>query len=311
MSKLKTTLFFLSVALLTFFLLIRDSLLAKEIFKLGEEKFAYVGKERIQYFVEGTGKETIVLLHGLGGNDYDWRHLVNKLASQGYRVIFWNMRGVGQSDKPEKEEDYSIYKIADLFHGFMKSINLDKATIVGNSYGGGLAMIFAKEHSQMVEKLILINSLCYNQKPPFYLRFAAFSVIPKIAFAILPKYFLVKYTVRQMVYNKKLITDEDIKIYAQYIKIPKATDALIWTARQILKLKTDDQFFKEKIIKKIRVPTLIIWGDQDSIIPPSFAYQLNEDIKGSKLLMIENCGHVSQIEKPGEVSKAILEFIKD
>ncbi|MDI6786396.1 MAG: alpha/beta hydrolase [bacterium] len=287
------------------------SLSAKDkclMYKLGEEKFTYVDKEKIQYFTKGEGEETIVLLHGLGGNAYDWRNIVDRLASQGFRVIFWNMRGVGGTDKPKNKEDYSLKKIADQFYGFMKSINIRRAVIVGSSYGGAIAMIFAKEHPQMAKKLVLIDSLCYEQEIPFYISVLNFPIIPKIGFFVLPKYYLARHGVRLMVYNKKVISRKDIKIYAQYIKLPGAIDALIWTTKHMVKI--DAKELRKEVIKKIITPTLIIWGDKDEIIPRDFAYRLHADIERSSLIMIPECGHNPQVEKPKAVSKAILKFIR-
>lgn len=301
----KTIMILLLISLFSLNLLAEDKNL---ICKLGEEKFTYVDEEKIQYFVKGKGEETIVLLHGLGGNAYDWRNIIDKLTSSGYRVISWNMRGVGGTDKPKDQKAYSLQRIAKLFHGFMQSINLSKAVIVGNSYGGAIAMTFAKEHPQMTKKLVLLDSLCYEQEKPFYISCLTFPLIPKIAFFILPKYYLARYGIRLMVHNKKIITKDDVEIYAKYIKLPRAIDALIWTTKEMVKINSKE--FKEEIIKKVDVPTLIIWGSEDNIIPKDLAYRLNADIFSSTFLMIPECGHVPQIEKPEIVSKTILKFIK-
>src|SRR6202021_4337093 len=118
---------------------------------LPQEKVADVYGQNIHYFEVGQGPK-VILLHGLGGSKEFWLANIGALAAK-YHVYALDQIGFGQSDKPLL--DYKIATFTDFLQGFMQVEKIAKATVVGNSFGGWIAIDFAVQHPEMVDKLVL------------------------------------------------------------------------------------------------------------------------------------------------------------
>jgi pimeloyl-ACP methyl ester carboxylesterase len=262
----------------------------------------------IFYTVKGEGKP-LILIHGYGAGIWVWEKQIEAL-SQGYRVYALDLIGHGFSDRPKipyTEETY-IHCLRD----FMDGLKIEKATLVGNSMGGGVAWAMAIRFPQRVDRLVLIDCV-----PPDVLdqvkneSFRMLRAIKDIPF--LPYLAMAarnKSSIRQIllecISDTRLITLEVVKRQYQLSKI-KGTPWVLYStltqAKEALKLR--DQF------SQIRKPTLFIWGERDLIFPPQLGETLHQAIAGSRLLKIERSGHIPMWETPGEVNQAILEFLKE
>jgi pimeloyl-ACP methyl ester carboxylesterase len=262
----------------------------------------------IFYTVKGEGKP-LLLIHGYGAGIWVWEKQIEVLA-QSYRVYALDLIGHGFSDRPKIS--YTPEAYIHFLKDFMDGVGIEKATLIGNSMGGGMAWAMAIRYPERVDRLILINCV-----PPDVLRqvknesFRMLKAIKDIP--ILPYLVLAarnKNSIRQILLectlDIRLITPEIINRQYQLSKIKGTTWALYSTfkhAEEALELK--DQ------LALIHQPTLFVWGDRDLIFPLEVGEKLHQTISGSKFLRVEKSGHIPMWETPDQVNQAILDFLQE
>jgi pimeloyl-ACP methyl ester carboxylesterase len=256
--------------------------------------------------VYGSG-DPILAIHGLGASIYTWRKLKGQLPD--HKLILLDLKGHGESPKP-RDKNYSIPDQADLVLQFIREQDLQNLTLMGNSYGGAVSLMVAiklcQEEPGRLAKLILIGSGGYNQDLPWHLKLLRIPLLGWLALHLVPPGMNTRTVLRYSYYKKKLIKREQIKAYARPICSPGGRLALIKIARQAV----PDNF--EELTAQyptICVPTLIVWGREDRVIPLSIGERLNHDIPNTKLVILDEVGHVPQEENPEETIDAIRKFL--
>ena len=271
--------------------------------------FVNVDGARIHYQEFGDiTRADILLIHGYTASLYVWKTTAPMLADAGFHVVAIDLLGFGYSDKPSWF-DYSIASQARIVARFMNRIGLGRATVLGSSYGGAVAAILALDYSERVEKLILVDTVANdNLKNHPILKLAA---IPGIGEAVTP--FLVdsrafqRYRMRGTLAraNHRLITDERVESILRPLTAADAHHSLLatsraWSANRI-----------EEDAHLINQPTLIIWGEDDTVIPVDDGHRLHESILNSRFVILKNCGHVPQEEKSELFTELVTEFCRD
>lgn len=257
----------------------------------------------------GNG-EPILAIHGLGSSTFTWRKLIDYPGLiQNHRLILVDLRGAGQSPKPH-DKHYSILEQADLIYQFILEQDLRDLILMGNSYGGGVSLLVAirlcEQDRARFSKLILIDSGGYDRKLPTHLKLLRTPIVGWIALNILPARTSARMILKQAYYDKNEITRDQVEAYAAPIAARGGRHALLETAKQAIPKNIDEITSR---YKTICVPTLILWGREDKIIPLEIGEQLHRDIPDSKLQIVENAGHVPQEEVAGQVTPMIIEFI--
>jgi pimeloyl-ACP methyl ester carboxylesterase len=262
----------------------------------------------IFYTVKGMGRP-LVLIHGYGAGIWVWEKQIDVL-SQRCRVYALDLIGHGFSDRPKIS--YTPETYIDWLRDFMDGAGIKKATLVGNSMGGGVAWAAAILYPERVDRLILIDCV-----PPDVLRqvknesfrmLAALKDIPFLPYLVmaLRDRNSIRKILHECVSDIKLITLEVVNRQYQLSRIQGTTWALYSTfrhAKEAMKLK--DQF------SLIRKPTLFLWGERDLIFPPPIGENLHRTIAGSKFRVIKESGHIPMWETPDEVNRAILDFLQE
>jgi len=274
----------------------------------GEQKtFDYQGL-KINYYEAGQGTP-VILLHGFGACAYTWRFLGPPLAAE-HRVFTLDLKGFGLSDKPQ-DGKYAVSDQAGMVAAFIRARNLQDAVLIGNSLGGAVALMtyfrLREETPARVKGLVLIDSAGYPQKLPWFVRLARVPVLNNLGARLLSPRFLTGMALRKCYYNRDKITDEMIDTYAYYGSLPGAREAVQQTALQII---PPDMAAMIAQYKTIRVPTLIIWGEKDKVVPLSGGRNFKRDIPDSELVIIPRCGHIPQEEEPLETRRHIQDFLK-
>jgi len=254
--------------------------------------------------------KTILFLHGFGENHHTWRFLVPKLATK-YHLIMLDLKGFGDSPKL-KDKAYSVYDQALLVNAFIKKEKLKDITLVGRSFGGGVALVMAlmqedKLTDKNIEKLVLINSMSYKQKLPSMMETLNQPIIGYLGIHLLDNERIANEGYKFAFYDDSLIPKESVEATAAYLTFPLAKYAYLETVHELI---PDDLSIMEKRYTEITLPTLILWGEEDISISVNKAYRLNSELKNSYLKILPYVGHMPQEEKPNRVSEEILKFME-
>ena len=245
--------------------------------------------------LSGSG-DPIIALHGLGASLYSWRELVGKVPN--HQLILIDFRGAGKSPKP-RDKHYSSEEQAELIYQYIREKNLKNLTLMGNSYGGAVALLVALRlgetgDSDRLSKLILIGSGAYKEDQPSHLKILRTPIIGRLL-TFLALRTGIKKVLRDSYYDKCGITDEQVDAYAEPIGSSAARYALVQTAKQAVPKDVNEI---TKRYPTIKAATLILWGEDDRILRARTACRLDCDIKPSKLVVIKYAGHVPQEEQP-------------
>jgi pimeloyl-ACP methyl ester carboxylesterase len=223
--------------------------------------------------------------------------------SQHHRVIVVDLLGAGESEIPD-DEDYSIAAQARRIKGLMNLLGVDRGSLVGNSYGGGIALRFAQDWPECVDRLVLINSVCYPEHIPTYVSLAKAPCAECIA-EILPLGKMTRWVLRKSYHAGEKLTDEELDAYVQELRAPGRRRAIIQILRAVVPPDTTEF---EARIKAIRAPVLLLWGKADETIPVKLGRRLARELPDARLVELD-AGHVPNQECPDEVAKLIGNFL--
>ena len=271
---------------------------------VGQSSFITVGNLNTHTWESGSGIP-LVLVHGFMGTAFDWRLNVKELASH-FAVKAFDLPGFGYSDKPTGFA-YTSEGYADFVISFLDTIGSKKAVLAGNSMGGEIILQACLKYPDRVSALILIDSGGY----PGSVRFLLFRLLqipllgPVIMSLVTPA--AVKYVLGRILLHKKQITDDIVKYYYAVYRTLNARRIPPVVVRNMIK----DESFIQARLKEINCPVLIIWGAGDKVIPPYYAQLFNQEISKSKLVIVDDAGHLPQLDNPDAVNKSIIDFLTD
>jgi 4,5:9,10-diseco-3-hydroxy-5,9,17-trioxoandrosta-1(10),2-diene-4-oate hydrolase len=275
--------------------------------QLVQDRYIQVGAINTRYWCAGNQGDPVILLHGGGSSIEVWGYNIQALA-QHHRVFAFDMVGTGLSDKPTVP--YSLDYQLQFLTTFLDTFDIQQASLIGNSMGGSIALKFALQSPERVRKLGLVSSFGLGREIDFADRlFAAF---PAIARLIPPSRKGVKLVLNSCVYDPKSVPEEWIELNFQRFQLPGCKEALISLLITNLDLWGVRREVFSPIVQQldqIEVPTLIIWGKQDAIIPVSLAEVAARKIPQSRLHIFEHCGHWAQVEYPEQFNHLVLEFL--
>ncbi len=260
------------------------------------------GKLKTHYIKAGSGERHIFLIHGFRAHTYTWRHLVQPLADAGYHVWAIDLIGYGLSDKPENVP-YDIEFFIHQITAFMDAKHISAAHLGGNSMGGGITLKMALEHPEKVKSLMLICALGYPLKLPVYL--AITRHMPHLWKPFLGPT-MIKETLKYIVHKTENIHDEQIEAYYLPYRMPGGTNATLATLKNYDNKKLYELCQRYSAISQ---PTLIIWGEQDVLIPIDHFNKFQHDFPHATSVLLKECGHIPQEEEPGKVIEVMKEFL--
>jgi pimeloyl-ACP methyl ester carboxylesterase len=260
------------------------------------DKYTTVFGAKIHYLEAGSGP-VVILLHGLGGSTANWAPTIAPLAMK-YRVLVPDQIGLGKSDKPML--NYRVSTLVDFLDGFYKQVGVQKASLVGNSLGGFTAAAFAIAHPEKVDKLVLVDA-------------AGFSITgdldPKVLNGLNPSTRQQIKDLLSLVFFNKQQFSSDMAIEAFLASRVTAGDQ--YTIQRFIESIGRGEDVLDGKLGGIKHPTLIIWGREDGLTQLSMGQRFNKEIAGSRLFIIEKCGHVPQLEKPVEFNAALMKFLEN
>jgi|SRR5215510_137102 len=269
--------------------------------------FTTVDGVRIHYQEAGDeNAPAMILIHGFISSTMVWNEVFLPLSNAGFRVIALDLPGYGYSDKP-RDAEYTIEAQGRAVVGLMDRLNIEKAIVVGASYGGAIAATIALDFPERVNRLILIGAVTNNDAKKYLLLRIART--PLVGDVLTPLFLGSRWAMRkrmERVYRRLGRPLDERKLAARHhvLAVANAHRAVIRSAR---KWNADGI---QHNAKQIRQPTLIVWGDHDQEIPITNGYRLRDEIPNSRLIVFAGCGHLPPQEYPQQFVRAVSEFCK-
>jgi pimeloyl-ACP methyl ester carboxylesterase len=264
----------------------------------------------------GNGSNILIALHGFGGSLDDWSEIGPLLESR-YTVYTPDLPGFGLSDKP-KDFSYSVTEQAENIADFVQHIEKETAaesiTLIGHSYGGSVSLavwlVLKDRQDFSVKKLVLIDALAFPKKVKFpaYISILRVPVINHLVLDVLSARKQARIALRNVIHKQDLVTPALVCRYAQFLDQPGEHRALIRTVAGLGKPREIERFTAS--FQYISVPTLIMWGKYDRLIPPTQATLIHESLTNSQPPSFVDAGHLPQVEVPGETARLIVQFIE-
>jgi pimeloyl-ACP methyl ester carboxylesterase len=250
----------------------------------------------------GAGRP-VVLVHGLASCAVSWA-MVSSVLSRRYRTISIDLMGFGRSDKP-LGESYTLERQAELLRLFIADLALDGAVLVGHSYGGGVSLTVADTSCTQLSALVLVDSVCYPQAPPLSFRVLGLPLFGPLALRLVPKSWVTG-AVFGSAYGTRIPPTQAL-VAANALALASATGrhALIQTVRELMSQRSA----RPADYSHIALPTLILWGRRDPLVPIRLGEKLAAEIPGAQFVAFETCGHLPQEEDPERVAETISRFI--
>ncbi len=258
------------------------------------------------HYVDAGSGSVVVLLHGLADDVGVWESVMPALAgvwesvmpalAAKHRVIALDQIGFGRSDKPLL--GYRAGTFVDFLDGFLNELKIDRASLVGNSLGGWIAANFALAHPERIDRLVLCDAAGYaalgknmNARALNALRLASREDI--------------RYLGPLTFHNKRFYEDVDLAFKQ------RVTAGDNYTVNQLLDSMIRGEDVLDGRLGAIHKPTLIVWGREDKLIPLNFAERFHKEITGSRLEVIDDCGHMPHVECADKFNHALLKFFGD
>ncbi|MFB1039835.1 MAG: alpha/beta hydrolase [Polaribacter sp.] len=266
-----------------------------------QSEFVEVNGMQVHYRDEGTGFP-IVLMHGTAASLHTYDAWTKQL-SKDYRVIRLDLPAFGLTG-PNKNAEYSIESYTKFLSQFLEKIKVAKFYLAGNSLGGNIAWNYAAEYPEKVRKLILIDASglpTFTPQPSIF-KMAKTPILNSLFLYITPR-FIIRKNIEQVYANKLKVTDALVTRYHKMSLRTGNRKAFIDRAKTDFNLAEKVNLVK---LKSVKTTTLLIWGAKDTWIPLGNGKRMDSMLPNSKLVILENSGHVPMEENP----KESLEFLK-
>ena len=246
---------------------------------------------------------TVMMIHGSGPGVSawaNWRLVIPKLAEQ-HRVLAPDMVGFGFTDRPANQH-YNMDEWVKHAVGFMDAMGIEKTHLVGNSFGGGLALALAIRHPERVKRLVLMGSVG-----------VPFDITPGLdaVWGYTPSFENMRTIMDLFAYDRQLVSDELAKLRYEASIQPGFQESYAQMFPAPRQQWVDGMTSPEQDIKALPHDTLVIHGREDRIIPPSNSYTLSDWIPRSQLHIFGQCGHWTQIEHAKRFANLLNNFFTD
>lgn len=242
---------------------------------------------KINYECAGEG-ETVFLLHGWGGQIASFKPVFDFL-SRHFKVYAIDFPGFGQSDLPK--EVWGVSDYAEMLNKLFEALGVEKATLIGHSFGGRVSIIFAAEHPEKVNKVVLVNSsgLVKKRTMKYYYKVYTFKLLKKMYLMFIPK------------------EKQEKALEKFYSKFGSSDYKSAGNLRKIF-VKVVNEDLRE-YMPKIKASTLLVWGENDQDTPVSFGEYMKNVIPDSGLVVLKGAGHFSYLDKLNDFCIIVMNFL--
>ena len=277
---------------------------------MNPDNYQYVKINGVSIAYTDSGKkngQTVLLVHGFASFSFTWKRLL-ELFPENIRVVCIDLKGYGYSEKI-CDDKLSPFEQSRILDGFIKKLDLKEFSIIAHSMGGAISLLGMFEHdiASRVRKLVLIDTAGLFQKIPDFIDDLTIMTPNNPLLRLTDENLMARMVLETVYYDKSKIKEEVIKEYADVLRMDNAKECLIGSANQIA-IANIRSFHKK--MSALKIPTLLIWGEEDNIIDLEDAFLFFHNLPGAKLKIIPECGHNPQEEKPQETAEIIGKFLR-
>jgi pimeloyl-ACP methyl ester carboxylesterase len=253
-------------------------------------EYVQVGPYRVHYFSGGQGTP-LLLIHGLGARSEDWTPQLPAYAKNGFRVYAIDLLGCGRTDRPDIA--YTIGEQVNLIQGFLTAVHVERTDVVGWSMGGWIALEFALQHPQRVNRLVAMDSAGLKFKtdlPPDILEPNTVPQLERLEAVLMARHYYIpgfvqRDLLRTMERNRRVVH------------------------RTLGSLLREEGDFAARL-GQLQMPVLLVWGQRDELIPPSVGLQMHEAIPQSMLELYSGCGHMGPATCADRMVPRMIDFLR-
>jgi pimeloyl-ACP methyl ester carboxylesterase len=304
---------FLFISILALIIFTLPKLTSKEkcsyeeaIQKFCKGKFVTVNGKKVHYVEAGNGPP-IILIHGFFYHTVMWKKNIHALSEK-FKVYAIDLWGWGYSERLN-ENEYSIERYGKQIVGFINALNIKKATLVGQSMGGGISVYVAAHYPERVDRLILVDPSVIPYPMTTIGRIYQLPFIGEFMNSI-PGDALMKNNIRTIwFYDKNKASDEYCREVLLPFCIKGSYAGMMFILRHVLKEPYVER--EANLLANMAIPTLIIHGREDKAIPLDRSQKLNDLWKISKLVIIDKAGHSPHEEYPDKFNKLAIKFLSE
>lgn len=273
-----------------------------------DSQFTQIAGSNVHFKDIGNKNDSLplVLIHGTGASLHTWEGWSNALKKE-KRIITLDLPGYGLTG-PNPQEDYSVDLYVKVVDSLLIKLGIEKCILGGNSLGGAVSWNYALKYPSKVSKLILVDAGGYIMKSksvPLAFKMAQWPIINSAFLYITPR-FVIEKSVKNVYYDEVKVTDKLIDRYFELALREGNRKSFIIRMTQN-KIATEDI---SELIKTIRIPTLVLWGENDKLIPLESAHKFHADLPNDTLVILPKLGHTPMEEDPIATSKVVKDFFK-
>jgi len=282
-------------------------------------KFAQANGIRIHYVEQGSGFP-VILLHGFPELWYSWRHQIPALAAAGLRVIAPDLRGYGQTDKPDQRESYDINHVVGDLTGLMDALEIEKAVVAGHDWGGFIVWPAALMAPDRIERVIGVNTPFLPRPPLPPTKLIEASKDPRLQYIIFfqepgrAEAFFEADLDRSLrrfyagiTTSTEFLTDEDLQVY-----VDAFTDGGMRGPLNFYRnFDRNWELTAHLDGQRVTQPALMVMAENDPVLRPVLAEGMEARVPNLRKELIKDCRHWTQQEKPDELNAILVDFLGD
>ena len=264
-------------------------------------QYRTVDETRLRMIDTGNGTP-VVFIHGFGASMYGWRYQLPPIVAAGYRVVAFDNRGFGFSDKPA--HGYTNAAYAHLVVSLLDSLGISSAVLIGHSMGGAIAAEVALRYPDRVRGLVLIDAAGYGVRWPGVLKLARWPQVGAVVTRFRARWITAR-ILRSTFADPSKVTEADVDQYYAPVPDPAYGRAL----RGVLREFRFDSLGGR--VGRVQAPTLVLWGDADRWIPLRDGTRFTQELPRSEFVVLTRTGHDAADESPDEVNRYLLAYLKE
>jgi pimeloyl-ACP methyl ester carboxylesterase len=272
-------------------------------------RFIVVNGQQVHLRDEGPSNDPIpiILVHGTSSSLHTWQGWADGLRDQ-RRVIRFDLPGFGLTG-PNRQNDYSIDRYVLFVRAVADQLGIDRFVIAGNSLGGEIAWMTAAALPERVDRLILVDAAAYppealgiEQQVPIGFRLARMPLVRRLMTLVLPRR-VIEDSLRELYGDPSKVTPDLVDLYSDMARRAGNREALVRRFEQ------GNEGVDLGLLRKVKAPTLILWGGKDRLLPAALGERLAREIPHARLVVFPGLGHVPQEEDPQQTLAVVRRFL--